>query len=71
MILLADKVICTKDLFTEKGVIVSRQGDIWDNTYYGTTKTVRLMRKRPNGIPEWLTVPHDLLKKHFEEYKQN
>lgn len=27
--------------------------------------TVRLIRMRDNGIPEWLTVPHDLLEKTF------
>lgn len=66
---LVDKVICIKDLVNEKGVIFSKEGTVWDNTFYGTTKTVRLVRKMENGIPEWLTVTHDLLMKHFEEYK--
>lgn len=66
---LVNKLICIKDLMNEKGVVFSKRDDIWNNTYYGTLNTVRLVRMRKNGIPEWLTIPHDLLLEHFEEYK--
>lgn len=68
-LVLVDKVICVKTLTNEKGVVFSEKGAIWSNTYYATLNSVRLVRKRDNGIPEWLTVTHDLLEKHFEEYK--
>lgn len=66
---LVDKLICVKDLVNENGAVFSKEGDIWENTYYGTVNTSRLIRMRENGIPEWLTIPHDLLMEHFEEYK--
>lgn len=68
-LVLVDKVICVKTLTNEKGVVFSEKGTIWSNTYYCTLTSVRLIRKRDDGIPEWLTVSHDLLDKHFEEYK--
>lgn len=66
---LVDKVICVKTLTNEKGVVFSEEGVIWENTFYCTPTSVRLVRKRDNGIPEWLTVSHNLLEEHFEEYK--
>lgn len=68
-LLITDKIICTKDLVKENGVVFSKKGDVWENTFYGTTKSVRLVREMENGIPEWLTVSHDLLMEHFDEYK--
>ena len=64
---LVDKVICVKTLTNEKGVVFSEKGTFWSNAYYCTLTSVRLIRKRDDGIPEWLTVSHDLLDKHFEE----
>ena len=66
---LVDKVICVKTLTNEKGVVFSEEGAVWENTFYCTPTSVSLTRKRDNGIPEWLTVSHDLLDKHFEEYE--
>ena len=68
-LLVANEVICTKDLVKENGVVFSKKGDVWENTFYGTTKSVHLVRKMDNGIPEWLTVSHELLMEHFEEHK--
>lgn len=67
-LLIANKVICTKDLVEENGVVLSKKGDVWENTLYGTTKSVRLVREMKNGTPEWLEVSHDSLMEHFEEY---
>ena len=66
---LVEKVICVKTLTNEKGVVFSEKGTCWSNAYYCTLTSVRLIRKRDDGIPEWLTVSHDLLDKHFEEYE--
>lgn len=66
---LVDKLICTKALINEKGVVFSEEGVVWENTLYCTPTSVRLVRKRDDGIPRWPTVSHDLLDKHFEEYK--
>ena len=66
---LVDKVICIKTLANEKGVVFTEKGTFWSNAYYCTLTSVRLIRKRDDGVPEWLTVSHDLLDKHFEEYE--
>ena len=66
---LANKLIRIKTLANEKGVVFSEEGAVWENTFYCTPTSVRLIRKRDDGIPEWLTVSHDLLDKYFEEYE--
>ena len=69
-ILFANKIFCTLDLCNEKGIPFTQKGVIWEYTGYGTLNSVRLIRMRDNGIPEWLTVPHDLLEKHFEALEE-
>lgn len=68
---LANKLICVKDLVNENGTAFTKEGDIWENTYYGygTMNTILLVRMNKNGIPVRLTIHYDLLMEHFEEYK--
>ena len=49
---LANKLICIKTLANEKGVVFSEEGAVWENTFYCTPTSVRLIRKRDDGIPE-------------------
>ena len=49
---LVDKFICVKTLTNEKGVVFSEEGAVWENTFYCTPTSVRLIRKRDDGIPE-------------------
>lgn len=65
-LVLVKDLVCVKDVVSGEGLIFSKKGDVWENTFYGTSNTVRLKKR---DLFEIITITVDVLKKHFEECK--